>query len=398
MLTARMKYWSIPIFFLLLLLTFTGCGTTKPDDYQTDSTPSGDEYIKTDITPKTIKTEYTEYEFKSGETRQIMVFGNDKDAPEAWWEVWTDVTSDFTMTFSATIGKAPNAYRENSGNFNFTVPLNVTAPTIISNKETFTLTIHAGHSSNEPAAQCTVKINVVQARDYKIRYNCMVDYNILDVNNTKSFGTQKTAEEAFSEAGTKLVFSPENTQMEYTTIPIGDLQAYHEQNIENWIFSKIDDGSLSIQKSKSVIFIAASDHNMNQVLTQYVSGMTTAILGLVRAQIRYDYVVSIVFVDRASASTLLSEEEKKKNVTKALVHELSHARTKWDNPNIFPLLTDFTHTIGHNGTYSLKCCLRFYKNDADPKFTEALFKNSLSNIRFCFGHLQRLYNCTLSEE
>jgi len=109
---------------------------------------------------------------------------------------------------------------------------------------------------------------------------------------------------------------------------------------------------------------------------------------------------SFIFTSRGKYIGTQQPVLEQQEITSRVIHELGHQRgrllrtTFGYQPNGF---VNATHASGHNGKNKGLCLMRVPGNHFDDQYTDVLFKKTIAEPHFCYGHIQMLYNCTFIE-
>ncbi len=111
--------------------------------------------------------------------------------------------------------------------------------------------------------------------------------------------------------------------------------------------------------------------------------------------------LGVSFIFSANGKYIGTEQPtlEKQEITSRVIHELGHSRGRRlaDTFGYGVGFTDETHTTGHNGWKKGLCLMRVPGNSSDERYTDNLFKKTIAEPHFCYGHIQMLYNCTFVE-
>lgn len=393
-----MKYLNKLLSLTLIILLFS-CGGSTDTPKDNTETPYFEPIVGYDetyiIEPGTssgaIEMQYVSNVFTPNEEREVMLYGHDGN--ETWNFAHLEIDG---RIFTNSIGRDINSHRD--GDI-FTVPIKVKANNFSTElafptKGNISIDGSGGPRNFSSPAQFVE----IEKREFKVHYSCM---NNCDVFGNLGNNTMDNTMRAFGEANTEFVKIDENLVLFEQVL---DIQSFEDDPIvrrneeviklRNKIQPLTGEDYLSWANNETWVlgckdFISNSDLQLAYDISIYMKNNNNVLVG-----------ASFIFTSRGNYIGTQQPELEKQEITSRVIHELGHQRGRLleDTFGYMPYgFVDDTHTKGHNGKNKGLCLMRVPGNPYDDQYTDVLFKKTIAEPHFCYGHIQMLYNCTFNE-
>lgn len=382
------------IFIILLSLLFIQCANPG-DDPTSDLGP-----YRFDVGNHMIKPEYLKYLMVREEIganvyyepdRDIWVGGKHNKSTNIWWSNSYNPGVDQHGNFC---WKAMGTKNIDTKKDIYYATLRIAGDNIPSNIAQLEYSLRIGSFPPDQQSTSSCWIKFINPRKYHIEYNHQAGYDVLSRSSTD---WEAKLMNAFNGASTTIVKQPgkfpysSNLQTRIVDV-VSNNQTIDDDRL--WIYVRDNaspayrvSGAMNAYRYKTALLYGIKDikvyERINGVLVEDnvsykdATGLSTC------GQLNVDDVdplpyYSVIIADRIE-SAISDINERKKEFTRVIIHELGHQRG---------IAVAVSHKYGHKGTDSLYCVMR------DGEYQSEIRNNPV----FCEGHRQRLLNKHFSGE